>query len=143
MGRSVSSATGSAHIAFSHIEPCDDEDVAREDWERYCDGFKEAMQKAFPSLSGYDAWVGREDHVLLANNYAQFGVSEYCGFVSMWVVPIEERLLEDSPGFKGLRDRWIAQIEERFYQVAAKCFGSDPLQLQGYASNGMAVFQRA
>ncbi len=187
MGRSVSYATGSVHIAYSHIE-CDEyycsgcgqtfneyetrdaehgdyeydpaseeqdtveccphckahEDNCskqdpQDDWDYYVDDFRSMMKRAFPSLNDCDEWVGREDHALLENRHCYIGVSEYCGLVSMWVVPKDADWREEHVA--NLRDRWISQIERKFYDTANQCFGT-ALRKLGSFSNGEGVYER-
>lgn len=136
MARSVSFANNSAHIAYAG-SGCEDQ----YDWDDAVADFRSEMAQAFPSLSECDEWVGREDHALLENRYAYFGVSEYCGLVSMWVQPKEPDYYS-SPGFEGLRDCWIEAIGPKFMKTAASCFGL-ALKQVGRFSNGEAVFMAA
>ena len=186
MGRSVSYASGSVHVAYSHLhieahyctacgsvfddfdsrlarpdEPqydaesndesvdccpqckahenlCTEHDHQHE-WRSHVEAFQTTMVQAFPSLSTCDEWLDREDRALLENNYCHIGMSEYCGLVSMWVVP-KECTYYDSPGFEGLRDRWIDQIGAKFFKTASNCFGK-PLSKLGSMSNGEGVYQ--
>lgn len=188
MGRSVSYATGSVHIAYSHLsidtyycsgcgdtfdefdtrdaeagdcehnEFSDDQETvkccphckAHEDncsmqdhqseWDYYVDDFRSMMKQAFPSLDECDKWVGREDHALLENQYAFFGVSEYCGLVSMWVQPKDPHYSENE-SWDARRDHWIAQIERKFHETANLCFGTAIRKL-GSFSNGEGVYER-
>ncbi len=171
MGRSVSYANRSEHIAYSHIEQdayycshCgetfneygqqDEEDCcpncaasaddcypqdASDDWDWYVEDFQREMKRAFPSMSECDEWVGREDHALLENQYAFFGVSEYCGLVSMWVQPKDPHYSENE-SWEARRDHWISQIGPKFYKVASTCFGT-ALRKMGTFSNGESVYQ--
>ena len=100
------------------------------------DDFAEAICKAFPSTSPCDEWVGREDHAVAENSFAYFGVSEYCGLVSMWVTPKDD----DDAINTGLRDKWIESIGPKFAKVARNSFGQSLVQV-GRFSNGEAFFQ--
>jgi hypothetical protein len=189
MGRSVSYATGSKHIAYSHLsidtyycshcgetfneydtrdaqpgeygydsgqpseeqaavdccphckaheDDCSTQDQQSE-WDYHVDDFRSMMKQAFPSLEDCDEWVGREDHALLCNRHCYIGVSEYCGLVSMWVKPKDDDWRDDDKA--GLRDRWIDQIERKFYTTANQCFGT-ALRKLGHFSNGEGVYER-
>lgn len=141
MGRSVSCATGSVHVAYSKMDlDWTDPDQAQDDWQWHRDNYVAAMSRSFPSLRECDFWLGSENHVLLQNDYAQIGVSEYCGLVSMWVVPVEATFYS-APGFDGLRDRWLDQIHDKFYATASGCFGTALAKL-GHMSNGVGVYRR-
>lgn len=141
MGRSVSCASGSVHIAYARFEQdWGNEEQARWDWECARDDFVADMQSACASLATCDRWLGREDHALLENAYAWIGVSEYGGLVSMWVAP-KEAGGHGSARFAALCNRWIGNIESRFYETAHRHF-AEPLELVGHMSNGCGVFRR-
>lgn len=131
MARSVSTPRGAVHVAFATFDDDDSDDFQ---WQ--LEDFAAAICKAFPSASKHDEWVDREDHSVACNSFAHFGVSEYCGLVSMWVLPIDD----DYATSNGLRDRWIDSIGPRFAKIAGQCFGAS-LRRMGSASNGEAFFQ--
>lgn len=137
MGRSVSYANNSVHVEYATFE-CEDEFDASDDFRWSLDDFAEQICKAFPSASTCDEWVGREDHAVAENSFAYFGVSEYCGLVSMWVLPKDD----DYATSTGLRDRWIDQIEAKFSKVCGTCFGQS-LKSVGRFSNGEQMFRPA
>lgn len=133
MGRSVSVPRGAASVVY---EACEFEDS----W-----GFEEAIEdlrgclmRAFPSVTEDDRWLDREDHVIASNRFAQFGVSEYCGLVSIWMVPVDN----DYADTHGIRDRWIESVDAKFRKVASGCFGVG-LNKLGTFSNGEAIFSPA
>lgn len=133
MARSVSTPRGAVHVAFASYDSEDSDDFQ---W--YMDDFAATVCKAFPSTARCDDWPGREDHALAQNGFAQFGVSEYCGLVAMWVLPLDD----DYATSTGLRDRWIDSIGPKFRKIAGNCFGV-ALNRVGSASNGEAFFQPA
>jgi hypothetical protein len=137
MGRSVSYANDSVHVEYATFE-CDDEYDSGDDFQWSLDDFAEQICKAFPSASKCDEWPGREDHAVAENSFAYFGVSEYCGLVSMWVAPKHD----DYATSTGLRDRWIDSIGPKFAKVCGNCFGQSLKQV-GRFSNGEAFFQPA
>ncbi len=164
MGRSVSYATGAQVVTFRHLEPieticeaCDDNcqidgetcaecegtgtverDQDFDDFEQVIDDFRDHLKHLFPSVQDVDEWIDREDHVLAENKLARFGVSEYCGLVSYWIVPKETPREWDyyGPFVAPLAKRWIASISDKF--VAA--FGE--LSKVGNLSNGEGVYIR-
>ena len=131
MARSVSCADNSVHVEYATCD-CEDSD----DFQWLLEDFQAAILKAFPSATKCDQWLDREDHAIVSNNFANFGVSEYCGLVSMWVAPIDD----DYPSSTGLRDRWIDSIEAKFQKIARNSFGQALIKL-GSFSNGEAFFQ--
>lgn len=135
MGRSVSYATGSVHVEYATFGNEDDE-FASENFQWDLDDFAERICKAFPSASKCDEWIGREDNAVAENRFAYFGVSEYCGLVSMWVCPKDD----DYATSTGPRDHWIDSIGNKFSRVCRNSFGQS-LVCSGRFSNGEAMFQ--
>jgi hypothetical protein len=105
------------------------------DFDCLIDDFRDHLRTLFPSVVSADEWIDREDHVLAENKLARFGMSEYCGLVSYWIVPNTERFGYSDPA-ANLCDRWIASIADKF--VAA--FGE--LSKVGSMSNGEGVYRR-
>jgi DNA-directed RNA polymerase subunit RPC12/RpoP len=162
MGRSVSVASNSVHVSYQtlsydrfYCSECGESfnEVGFQDGEDCCpncasrefykeDGcqvfddalsnLKESLKNAFPSLVSDDKWLDREDHAILSNSFAYFGVSEYCGLVSIWVTPTDG----ENPSLAG---RWIDQIEEKFLKTIDGAFGVN-LRKTGTFSNGESVF---
>ncbi len=137
MGRSVSYASGSVHIEYATFEAEDGCDSQWE-WDYATEDFQELILKAFPSTNTCDEWVGREDRALAENSFAYFGVSEYCGLVSMWVAPKDD----DYATSTSLRDHWIDSIGPKFAKVCGNSFGQS-LKSVGRFSNGEQIFQPA
>lgn len=125
MARSVSVPVDAEVVCFQEFDG--------EDWDDFVWWFRETCQDAWPSLDKSDDWIGRENHVLLENGHARIGVSEYCGLVSLWIVPY---ISDYYPEHKGLALHWIDQIAPKFHER----FGR--LRLIGRASNGEAFFTR-
>jgi hypothetical protein len=156
MGRSVSYPSAAQVVTFNHIDySCDecgsgtntdiedceychglgyDEDPEGWRFEQLIEDFRSHLKELFPSVEQADDWIGREDHVLAENKLARFGMSEYCGLVSYWVVPsMPDPRTTNHDAFA---DRWIASIADKF--VAA--FGE--LTKVGSLSNGEGVYRR-
>ena len=140
MGRSVSYASGSVYVEYSGLTTSDDQDQDRDDFDWYIEDFQSQLIKAFPSVSKCDNWLDREDHCIASNQFASFGVSEYCGLVSLWCVPVEQNY-DQTDGWVALRDNWIAQIGNKFTKIARNSFGT-PIIKVGTFSNGEAVFEK-
>ena len=130
MAPSVSVPCNAQYVAYQAFDS--------DDFDWRVDDLRSAITTAFPSVTDDSEWVGREDRAIASNGYAYFGVSEYCGLVSVWVVPRENDYAGGS--WYVLRDRWISQIEAKFRRTVAGCFGTD-LYRQGTFSNGEAFFQ--
>lgn len=134
MGRSVSTPRDAVYVSYASL----DGECEHGDWDWHKEDFQREMKRAFPSLDDCDSWIGREDHALLENRFAYFGVSEYCGLVAMWVA--EKGCSDYDSDTTGLRDRWLSQVQQKFRKVAQTCFGQ-ALVKQGTFSNGEAFFQ--
>ena len=149
MGRSVSSPYQASVTLFRHIEvqAWEDEDddgntVMREpteddyawEFEGLVDWIKEDCKAMWPSFRDHDAWLDREDHVLLQNDHAWIGISEYCGLVSIWIVPRTEDHGYYSTA--NLCAHWCEQIRAKFTAKFSQ------LQSLGHASNGEQFFQK-
>lgn len=137
MARSVSYPT-SAIVAFTSIEFTEQEDSASEfDW--FCDTLCDRAATAFPSLDGCNGWRGREDRILMRNRYADFGVSEYCGLVAVWIAEREDGAYLDAAwrnNRSGRAQHWLRQIEARFLAE----FGD--YECLGHMSNGEGVYRK-
>lgn len=128
MGRSVSYPSGTALLAFDHIEIDNDDDGY---WS-YTDFIIDVCATAsdlWPSMEESPGWAGREDRILLRNSLAEFGISEYCGLVAIWMRPRDD-------ADENLALGWLNRIAPTF----DKNFGS--LELIGRASNGEAFFKK-
>lgn len=128
MGRSVSYPRN-AVVAYSTFENDPYWDQQGE-WEDLVECFQMTVADLWPSAEEANKWLGREDHAVMANRHAWFGVSEYCGLVAFWVVAKEDT------GHEPLSERWVAQIAERFTSTFST------LNRLGTFSNGEGVFER-
>jgi hypothetical protein len=152
MGRSVSYPRG-AIVAYAPT-PCDDDYCARcvdavadcecepddqmhiesqTDWDWLKDGLRMRAKALFPSLWEADDWRGREDHTLARNSLVDFGVSEYCGLMAVWIAP---RTDLENAGSKYLAARWMAQVTPKFLAE----FGE--YARLGGLSDGTSVYQK-
>lgn len=110
--------------------------------EVHWDDFKTAMVETFmqfPSVEETDEWIGRENHVLAKNRLAKFGISEYCGLVSVWAVPNEETYNQygDYINLEHFSRNWLTKswpkVENRWPNRYEK---------QGTFSNGESVYRK-
>ena len=146
MGRSVSVPSNAVAVAYRSLElepyendegdivpPCD----LDYEWEYDCmiDNFIHDSQQKWPSLVRCDEWFG-ENHVLLKNDFAYLGVSEYCGLISMWVVPrTNDYDMYDDP-IANLCVNWCDKISSNFEKTFSV------LRSIGRMSNGEQVFEK-
>lgn len=131
MGRSVSYPRG-AHVAFAHFESLDAADLDGFAWDDYVDDITERAKELWPSLHEpyHVRWLHREDRVLLSNDHAHFGVSEYCGLVAIWIV------MRDDVRNENLSQHWVDVAGAKLVRE----FGE--LRKVGTASNGESFFER-
>jgi hypothetical protein len=119
MGRSVSYASGSIAIAYQYNEQDHDFEYTIED-------IREYAKSLWPSFSNCDKWLDREDHAMLENKHAYIGISEYCGLISVWLVPKNN---------DNLSSNFCYLIKNKF----VKSFST--LNKIGRFSNGESVFE--
>ncbi len=124
MGRSVSYPRNAQSVVYSHVDFDDDDPFL---WYDLLDDYAYTARRNWPSLRPCDEWIGSEDRALLSNDLAYFGVSEYCGLVSIWLAPVDD----DNP----LAIRWINQAHAKMVSSFAT------LNRVGTFSNGEGVFQ--
>jgi len=129
MGRSVSYLSNAEYKIFFEF-PDGDEDS----WTDLIEDIKHAVTKVAPSLQKVrDMWDGRETRVILANNHAEVGLSEYCGLVSLSIRVSKYSNLES------LSRNWINQMWKpmviRLMHNGIKFYNKD-----GSFSNGEGVY---
>lgn len=125
MGRSVSTPSNAVAVYDQFDGDSDDFDWLVED-------LQNQFAALWPSVSADDKWLGREDHAIASNQHAYFGVSEYCGLVSIWVVPRDWDGWGNDTG--PLAENWVNQIADRFQSE----FGT--MRRAGNLSNGQGVY---
>lgn len=130
MSRGVSRPSSAFAVAYDQFESREDYEDNELDWLDYVEQAKQKVLKLWPSFVPCDIWLGREDHAVLENNFAFFGISEYCGVVCLWLAGRDE-------GYNpGLATRWKNQVEQKFRDQ----FGT--LVKLGTFSNGESVFKK-
>lgn len=126
MGRSVSYPYNAAAVTFEHLDIYDELD-----WEDALYDYRETLRNIFPSVTLCGRWIGREDHVVAENGHAEFGISEYGGLVSYWMVAKDDG---DNPG---LSEAWARNSAATFEAHTGS------LRKVGSFSNGGGVYARA
>jgi len=133
MGRGVSVPSGAFAVAYRGLEYQEQQDDQQLEWEALVQYEKERVQKYWPSFQDCDKWLDREDHAVLENAFAYFGISEYCGCVSLWLVPKDQC---DSNQTFALRQHWQEQVGQHFVNRMGT------MVKLGTFSNGESVFKR-
>lgn len=133
MGRSVSYPANAVSVQYqdvSHIE----EDY---EWSDFKDSIRESAKNTWHSMNDGDYWIGREDNVLVENDFARIGVSEYCGLASIWLQSKAEELSNNGDyGKANLAAAWVERISPKFIQLFVQ------YRKIGTASNGEAFFEK-
>ena len=143
MGRSVSTPHTAELIAYTEWwtpDPETDELYAQtepgyDDWDWYVESLTDYARELWPSLTPCDEWLGREDHAILENELAYFGVSEYCGLAAIWAAPKEMHWSDtfDREQFGRAWCRTIAPTFSRYFST---------LDRLGGMSDGTSVYLR-
>lgn len=122
---------------FEGIEP-----DAKFEWECFTDNIEEILKQRIPSIDILDRkhsrWDGRETRIFAENKLAEFGISEYCGLVSISV-----RVIEDDYSWKyeALAKRWIEKVWPGIQDAIAEAFPTSALRRIGGFSNGEGVYE--
>lgn len=103
------------------------------DWDWIKEDRQAEIQRLFNSFWEADDWLGREDHVLARNRLVNFGISEYCGLMAVWLVVRGDL---ETAGQEALAEQWIKSVWPKFRAT----FGTR--HKVGAMSNGEGVYQR-
>jgi hypothetical protein len=127
MGRSVMTVSDAIQIVYLEL------DEEYDDWDWFIEDVRTVISQKYKSFQVVDSWDGREEHRILENDLAKVVVCEYCGMVSINLVPCEFSLF-----LLPLAEHWCSQIADGF----AKLFPERLCKL-GTMSNGVSVYERA
>ncbi len=130
MSRSVSVPSNAMLVNYAVL----DSEVEEWDFRWMIENFQNELQEDMPSLTPANFMLGREDRVVADNRLVCFTVSEYCGLVSLAIVPQE--------GKEALARSWVKKIAARFNRACASSWGP-LLNKVGTFSNGEALFRLA
>ncbi len=133
MSRSVWTHSDSLETVFFALEF--DEDDSDFVWSDLMEDIRETLKAKFPSFENANSWPERESYCLLENDYAQIVLSEYCGLVSLGVVPYVNSDYNDYR--ENFGPAWCSKNVAPFLR---KTWGR--LRHIATASNGEAFFER-
>jgi len=147
MSRTVSYPSGCTAVCFVDVSGFGynelgdyDEATGEWDWDDFVEDIKTESLYSWPSLVPSQEWLGwgrkREDRVLIENNHAYIGVSEYCGLAAVWLKPKDDSVDGTWADTSGIAQHWCEQISPKFN----KLFGQ--LRKVGTFSNGEAVYEQ-
>ena len=129
MGRSVMVPGDAAFTVYTHFE-CGSDDYGPDEWDDFVTGVVDNCQRLMPSMTDEDRWVGRESRVIAENDHGCVVICEYCGLVSISLVP--------KPTARGRA--WVERVGPRWKKRMDKWYSG--MQSLGYASNGEQFFVR-
>lgn len=136
MGRSVDYLNNALRVAYvSYEDTYEDEDgevvVDEMAFDDLFSDIEWSLVTTFPSLNVVrDEWDGRETRIFIRNRLVEFGVSEYCGLVSISVRVYDEEL-------SGLATNWV----DKNWSKIETLVGAN-LRKVGSFSNGEGVYQK-
>jgi len=138
MGRSVNYLTDAKEVTYF---PFDEDEKDQEEtswhWNDLQEDIQAVLEKACPSLYETDDWDGNEVKIILRNTFAEIGIAEYCGLVSL-SVRVNPDYYEEIPG--QLAENWIALIWPKVEWLLQEKLGLRLLQKDGSLSNGEGVY---
>ena len=140
MGRGVDYLSNASKVTYFPWNLGDEDDeyerIPDEDaWEDEVAYLIETLTSRFKSLHEPDSkrWDGKETEIILENNLVEFGLSEYCGLVSLSARPISEDT-------NALAENWLSRIWPKLLE-ALQQNGFDAMYRLGTMSNGESVFR--
>lgn len=130
MARSVYVPSGAEVVAYASVE-CEDQF----DFRMLMEDLVCSLEGAFPSVSKDKGYEGREGAVVASNRLVKFVVAEYCGLLSVSIVPKDDE-------YYGLGKGFANKVEAKFKKVVAGVFGGIYNRV-GAFSNGECIYQKA
>lgn len=128
MGRSVWTHENAVVTVFYQLDD-DGDEFSCDLWDCHVDDIQEAFKRKFPSMVDCDYWPERESHAIVENERCMVVISEYCGLISLGIVPLDD---------DGLAIYWTREHVAPFLR---ETYGE--LRKIGTMSNGEAVYERA
>lgn len=133
MGRSVNYLNNANYVTYINHIGSENEDLNYMPWEDFTDEIIECFAQ-FPSLRYMRETWEHETRIILANDHAQIGLSDYCGCVSISI-----RVSEDAK--IGLAEQWINIIWPKVLKIFTDTFGNNHLVKIGTFSNGESIYK--
>lgn len=135
MGRSVdylSNALRVAYVIYEDTYEDEDGELVEDEmaFDDLFDNIKYELKGKYNSLYDVNEWDGRETRIFLRNRLVEFGISEYCGLVSISVRVYDE-------DYKGLAERFV----DKNWSKIETLVGANVRKV-GTFSNGCGVYER-
>lgn len=154
MGRSVLTATNATTTLYfdASLDPDDYDGFAEADlaaqwaWDDFVGNLTSTVPAYFPSMGPEDTWENQEIHYILGNDLCKIGVSEYCGIVSVSIVPKNQceycwRPCDCDP-LHNLATAWTAKNAAKIAQVIIDHTGWECYSKAGTFSDGTSVYTK-
>jgi hypothetical protein len=153
MGRSVSTPNNCIVVAYKDIRDFgmayDDDgnviegefdyDQGMFDMEDLISDIRAEAMARWPSFYEVDGWQGREDQILLQNDFAEIGISSYGGLAAIWLRSTRDdndQYIPDQIRLANLSENWCSKIARNFEALFGDC------KMIGRMSNGESVYER-
>ena len=133
MGRSVWTHSDAIETVFYPLD-FDEDDLSWGAWGDHVTDIRETFKHKFPSMVDCDYWPENESHAIVENEHCMVVISEYCGLISLGVVPLNESYC---CGCNGLARYWTVKHAAPFL---CKQYGT--LRKVTTFSNGESFFER-
>jgi hypothetical protein len=133
MGRSVYVSTDAVRTVYTHMEIED-----QWEWEDLLEDLRAVVQHHYPSFDREDSWMDREGHIVLVNGHARVVVGEYCGCVSISLVPLEHEHIASNMYL--LSQAWCERVAKNWYDKVSDMF-KVVLAPVTTMSNGVTVYE--
>ncbi len=116
------------------LSPDEHGDYQQDEFDCLVEDIQQTLSAKFPAFEKADRWPERESHCILANDLCEIVISEYCGLVSLGVVPNVDCCYEDISGLA------VAWCEKNAAPFVRDTWGA--LRKIATMSNGESVFER-
>jgi hypothetical protein len=135
MGRSVSVPTHAIATFYLKLP-----DEAIDEWEfvDMLDDFRNVIKSRYPSFEDDNTFVGREEKSILENEHGRIVIAEYCGLLSLSVVPDEH----ERNAYVELSRHWCEAIVPGLQAKLVECFPDALLRRVATASNGESFYEK-
>lgn len=138
MGRSVAVPAHATETVYLDMR----DDLNDEwDWDDFIDDLRAVVRERYPTFEDAKTWVGRECLAILENQHAYIVVSEYCGCVSVSLLPRAGELEMDGWAYN-LSSAWCRQIESRWREYLESRYSQSAMQRMCTMANGVSVYQK-
>ena len=106
------------------------------EWDDFLDDLRGLIISKYPSFEEEDSWYGREEMSILYNRHADVVVSEYCGLVSVSLVP-----RDPCDDLSSLAEAWCARVASNFEKLINESYSTAVRKIATF-SNGEALYEK-